>query len=352
MRLASPILKHAIYPALHRAGWLDHTMPPSGFAVVNYHGVIPAGHSDAKSFLDGHLVEPEVLRQQLRFLKNHYEVIEPEQFREWIEEGMALPERSVLLTCDDGLFNPLVDMLPILQEERVPCLCFVTSASCTDEPGMLWFEELYHLMRGQSHVSESLSPGKHSPGSNGNGNGNGNGNRNLQVRWWNAVRSASQLDAMARADWMREFRGRCQPLSPRIVTRSRLLNVRELKELSDAGMCIGAHTCTHPILAVSKDDEVRREIHESKIQIEQAVGKRVWAFAYPFGNAATMGERELRLAKQAGYSCAFLNVEHWRDQELNPFALCRTHVTSNITLPEFAAHLSGVHTRLQRVVRS
>ena len=31
-----------------------------------------------------------------------------------------MPERSVLLTCDDGLLNTLTDMVPVLEEEAFP----------------------------------------------------------------------------------------------------------------------------------------------------------------------------------------------------------------------------------------
>jgi hypothetical protein len=43
-------------------------------------------------------------------------------------------------------------------------------------------------------------------------------------------------------------------------------------------------------------------------------------------------------------------VEHWHAGPADSFALPRIHVTANTTLPEFAAHLSGLHTRLQRAV--
>jgi peptidoglycan/xylan/chitin deacetylase (PgdA/CDA1 family) len=96
------------------------------------------------------------------------------------------------------------------------------------------------------------------------------------------------------------------------------------------------------------EEEAFREIKQSKVDIERAVGKPVWAFAYPFGNPATMGEREIRLAQDAGYSCAFLNVESWGSGSAHPFQLPRTHVTRNTTVAELAAHLSGLHSRLQR----
>jgi hypothetical protein len=117
MRFVSPLLKHALYPALHYSGWLDRIMPSCGYAVVT-----PTGYSGGEPFLDGSLVHQQTLRQQLQFLKTHYHILHPEEFRDWIEHGRQLPARSVLVTCDDGLANTLTDMLPVLESESVSCL--------------------------------------------------------------------------------------------------------------------------------------------------------------------------------------------------------------------------------------
>ena len=143
MRFVSPLLKRAVYPALHRTGLLNRITPSAGYAVVNYHGVVPPDHLEGDKFLDGHLVQPLAFRRQLRFLKAHYRVVHPEDFHACLRQGKSLPPHSVLVTCDDGLLNTLTDMLPILQREEVPCLFFVTAASCKDSLGMLWYEELY-----------------------------------------------------------------------------------------------------------------------------------------------------------------------------------------------------------------
>jgi peptidoglycan/xylan/chitin deacetylase (PgdA/CDA1 family) len=348
MRLVSPILKHALYPALHRIGWLDRIPPLGAFTVVNYHGVVPDGYSSSETFLDGNLVPPEVFRQHLQFLKTHYHIIHPEDFRAWVEQGKRLPPRAVLVTCDDGLLNTLTDMLPVLQSEGVSCLFFVTGSSSGHQPGMLWYEELYLLMRAKPLAGPDLEL----PSDKG---GESTGTESFQARWWSAVRRASRLDATSRAAWMGLVRGQCGPIpafrsEAGSERRWRLLNIAELKQLAQAGMSIGAHTLSHPVLSVCSEEEARREIQEGKNSLERALGRPLWAFAYPFGNPSTMGEREVRLAREAGFSCAFLNVEHWGIGSSGFFALPRTHVTMDTTLPEFAAHLSGLHTRLQRVV--
>ena len=50
-----------------------------------------------------------------------------------------------------------------------------------------------------------------------------------------------------------------------------------------AGMQIGAHTMSHPILARLSDEQARQEIEGSKIFLEQLLGERVGLFAYPNG---------------------------------------------------------------------
>ena len=344
MLVVSPLLKRVVYPALHHTGWLDRVTPVAGYAVVNYHGVLPSGYSSTDVFLDGSLVEPAVFRQHLQFLKAHYHVIHPEDFRASIEQGRPLPPRAVLLTCDDGLINTFTDMLPVLQAENVSCLFFVTSASCCDQPRALWFEELYQLM----HINPTIGLDPRLPKDEGASPEPANG---LQSLWWSTVRKASRWDARTRADWMDSARTYCN-LARSFASdrRWRLLGGSELKQLADAGMSIGAHTRSHTVLSLCSEEEARREIQDSKSDIERTLGRPVWAFAYPFGDPSTVGQRELRLAQEAGFSCAFVNVEHWETECSNYFALERTHVTSDMTMPELAAHLSGIHTRLQRAV--
>jgi len=142
MRLISPLLKRVVYPSLSKLGYLRRASR-TGPAVLTYHGILPAGYKTVDPVLDGNLVSADLFRQQLRFLKSQYNVISPEEFLVWSEAKRELPPRSVLLTCDDGLRNSLFDMFPILQDEGLSCLFFVTGASLASTPTMLWYEELY-----------------------------------------------------------------------------------------------------------------------------------------------------------------------------------------------------------------
>ena len=317
--------------------------------VVTYHGVRPEGYVSKAPLLDGALIRKEALRSQLRHLKSRYSVITPEQLLSHLECGSTLPPRAVLLTCDDGLRNTLTDMVPILQEHGLSCLFFVTGASCQEIPQMLWYEQLYLWMQipPSSHL-EVADPDR--PGQALKGN-------DRRLMWWDLVKKLSRRNPQSRSRYLEEARVRLGVFGNWTLTNTQgtanarrflLLAASELRQLVAKGMTIGAHTMTHPVLANATEEWARREIVESRSVLESTVGQRVWALAYPFGNSGSVGPREVELAKAAGYSAAFVNVGGGFGADLPPLALPRVHVTSEMSLGEFDAHVSGLHRGLRR----
>ena len=98
-----------------------------------------------------------------------------------------------------------------------------------------------------------------------------------------------------------------------------------------------------PMLSQSPEELSWNEISESRRELESALGEKVWAMAYPFGDPASVTRRELEMAERAGYKCAFLNFGGGFGAQTARFAWPRVHVMGNITLPEFEAHVSGFY---------
>jgi peptidoglycan/xylan/chitin deacetylase (PgdA/CDA1 family) len=350
MRLVSPFLKKVFYPALSLAG-VFHRTSATGLAVVTYHGVLPEGYEPVDAALDGNLIRAEVLVRQLRLLKAHYDVISPEDALACLEgDGRReLPPRAVLLTCDDGLLNCLTDMLPVLRQEKLSCLFFVTGASIEEQRTMLWYEELFLLLlRAPAGTFEISSEGILIQGEAGS-------REQRRAVWWNSVKRLSQVDSEKRAlvlDAARKFRGNAERDFQRNSASCRrfgLLTRRELLELASAGMTIGAHTLSHPMLSQLPPELARAEISESRARLESVLEKRVWAFAYPFGDPQSVTPQVLAMAEEAGFQAAFLNFGGGLGTALPPYALPRAHVTAGMGLAEFEAHVSGFYARLQRV---
>jgi hypothetical protein len=71
--------------------------------------------------------------------------------------------------------------------------------------------------------------------------------------------------------------------NPRELPRTRLLSWDQIRQLSEDGIEFGSHTMTHPELTSVSQDASAIEIARSKRVIEDAIGKPVVSFAYPFG---------------------------------------------------------------------
>lgn len=76
----------------------------------------------------------------------------------------------------------------------------------------------------------------------------------------------------------------------------------ELRELSERGVEIGSHTVGHAHLTQLGDEELERELRDSRAQIEDELGLACPYLAYPFGEH---DDRIRRAAEQAGYEAAF-----------------------------------------------
>jgi peptidoglycan/xylan/chitin deacetylase (PgdA/CDA1 family) len=137
---------------------------------------------------------------------------------------------------------------------------------------------------------------------------------------------------------------------PAECRRFGLLTCSELGELAAAGMTIGAHTMSHPVLSQLPAESAFAEISESKACLESTLQETVWAFAYPFGDPQSVTPQILDMARAAGYNAAFLNFGGGLGTDLPPYGLPRLHVTAAMNLGEFEAHVSGFYARLQRLV--
>jgi peptidoglycan/xylan/chitin deacetylase (PgdA/CDA1 family) len=359
-----------VFPALSKSGYLRHAAG-DGPAVVTYHGVFPSGYQIRNSALDGNLVHANALRRQLELLKRRYHVITPEEFLRWSElqwseeksgDGkssqekhpavkQSLPPRSILLTCDDALRNTLTEMVPILRDFGLSCLFFATGASTDPTPSMLWYEELYLMLLDAAEPIALILP---EPGISINIVSPRPKQRH--AFWWSLVENFSQFSAQSR----REFLNRIQQqlrlsedwrskfvVDAHLAARFLTLDKCGLRQLAAAGMTIGAHSLSHPILARASDDLAWQEIYESKTNLEKALGQPAWAFGYPFGNAATVARRDLKFAELAGFRCAFMNTGGGFGATNYRFAIPRVHVTADMNLSEFEANISGFYRSLR-----
>jgi peptidoglycan/xylan/chitin deacetylase (PgdA/CDA1 family) len=99
-----------------------------------------------------------------------------------------------------------------------------------------------------------------------------------------------------------------------------------LLEQADRGVAIGSHAVTHAHLTKLSADELRRELYESKEEIEDRLGGPCEDLAYPYG------EHDARVraaARAAGYGRAYA----LRGSRSDPYAAPRLDLYRRHTVP-------------------
>jgi peptidoglycan/xylan/chitin deacetylase (PgdA/CDA1 family) len=217
----------------------------------------------------------------------------------------AVPERLqarglanrpfAVITFDDGYRDNVEHAWPVLRRHNAPWTIFVTT-DFSDGNGRLWWLELEHVISRLDMVS--LSVGRHHIA--------------LPTRTPVEKQFAFELiHQRLRAAPTREVESATAPLAAlagvdtRRLVRDFCLGWDEIRDLArEPDVCIGAHSISHPVLANCDLVTAIHEIKEGKARLERCLGRPVRHLAYPFGDSAAVGAREVELARQAGYLTA------------------------------------------------
>ena len=98
-----------------------------GIAVINYHFFYDEGREACN---EGICLSTQKFREQLDYLKqNNYKTLTMNEFKRWMYGEIELPEKSVLLTIDDGAFGTGKHngnhLIPILEEYKMHATLFL-----------------------------------------------------------------------------------------------------------------------------------------------------------------------------------------------------------------------------------
>ena len=131
--------------------------PKARVAVLAYHKV---GRPSASASVTWYYISEEIFERQLHWIaESGWEVIDAARFLQGLDDPGSLPDRSVLLTFDDGYQSILHCALPYLNSFGFPAIIFVPTGLVGDvsrfdektrepmEPICSW-DELRELQRG------------------------------------------------------------------------------------------------------------------------------------------------------------------------------------------------------------
>lgn len=116
----------------------------------------------------------------------------------------------------------------------------------------------------------------------------------------------------------------------------KMLSWKEIEEISEKNIEIGAHTVTHPNLREINLKKAKNEILTSKKEIESYTKKKARYFSYPFGSYTP---EIVDIVKSSSFKGGF-GGEGTIRKDLNVFVLNRVQVDSSVSFMLFKARLT------------
>lgn len=330
--LASVLVRSGLVGAVGKA----HSLLYKDLKVLAYHRVLPRSEEPNFAY-DLELVSAweDEFDWQMGQVARHHEVITCAELARFVDTGKWPSRPCAMITFDDGYLDNHDVAFPILQRHGIPAVIFVSTGYMEREE-TFWYDLLTHavLRTAAPHVS-TLDGQRIALGAD------EQARRAVLPGLLRHLKSVSNADRLAtQTRWHAELGvpvpGRAEAGLHRPMTW------RHVKALADAGIEIGSHTVSHPVLSRIQDpQELQREIADSKAAIEARTGKPVYSLAYPTGGPQAYSEQVVECVRQAGYRFAFryesaVNVPGAWD----PHKLGRSAVERYVTRESFRAALA------------
>jgi peptidoglycan/xylan/chitin deacetylase (PgdA/CDA1 family) len=305
----------------------------SGLVVLNYHRIGTPGHS----LLDHALwsATEDDFDAQVRMLKSHFDVIGLDDLNTAIGDASRDADRRrhrfAMLTFDDGYIDNYERAFPILRAHNAPATFFLTTGFIEDRR-LGWWDEVSWMIR--SSPRRALKPG--APW--------------FDTEWHASTESPDELihhllqtfyslpghQTDEYLNWIAELTGSGR--APKILSDTLWMNWEQVNEMADAGMSIGAHTVSHPVLSRLSAEEQLFEVLESRLVIERAIGRSVSAFSYPVGRRDSFDGHTRNALAQAGFDWAFSYYGGFVSGETaDRFDIPRVAIEADTELSEFRA---------------
>jgi peptidoglycan/xylan/chitin deacetylase (PgdA/CDA1 family) len=228
---------------------------------------------------------------QLALLREHCHPLPLSEGVDGLKRGV-LPPRAVAVTFDDGYADNATVALHILKKHGIAATFFIAPGFLNG--GRMWNDSIIEAVRRAS--GDSVETGSVGLGALPLSEPDERGAAAEQI-----IKAVKHAPMERRATLVREF---CAHIGAELPD-GLMMTSEQVRGLAAAGMEIGAHTMTHPILRMLSDEAARREIRDSKVALEGIIGHAVRAFAYPNGRPGEdYTERDRGIVESLGFDYA------------------------------------------------
>jgi peptidoglycan/xylan/chitin deacetylase (PgdA/CDA1 family) len=274
-------------------------------------------------------ISARAFAEQVEYLAAHYTLVPLSRLAGCLRKR-ELPPRLAAITIDDGYRDAYEIAFPILRKHCAPATVFVVT-EFVEGTAWLWTDKARYLATGAAARAFEIGIGGHDLRLE----LNGAASRAVAAGLINAaLKPLSEEARDALVERLAFELGVKLPERP--PAEYGAINWRQAREMADAGVEIGSHTLTHPILTGLGGARLREEVAQSRDRIQNAIGRKVGTFCYPNGDYDLRTQLEVA---RAGYQLAVTTDVGLNNERNDPLALRRIH--GEYDLARFVKNTSG-----------
>ncbi|MBF0168528.1 MAG: polysaccharide deacetylase family protein [Alphaproteobacteria bacterium] len=266
-------------------------------------------------------VTPKQFEEHMRIINEIGTPISLCDLAENMETGL-LPERSIVVTFDDGYEDNLAFAKPILERHSVPATVFMT-AGMIGSRQEFWWDELERILLLPGKLPEMFSITINDQETKID---LGDCALLTEDMWlihktWTVLHEGDPTprhrlyrfihrlmymvgNSATRGSILNFLRNWSGATSDGRITH-RAMSEAMLVDIAKSGLIhVGAHTMTHPVLSQLDHAEQMSEILGSKNCLQEILGDVIRSFAYPYGGSDSFNQETLGILQSAGFQLA------------------------------------------------
>jgi peptidoglycan/xylan/chitin deacetylase (PgdA/CDA1 family) len=291
-----PIIKKILLHLIESLGGfqLMRRIKKNDPVILMYHRVLK------DEFING--LAPQEFEKQIAYIHKYFNVVSIEDLLRDIKNNISKPY-SLALTFDDGHYDFYTSAWPILKKYNLPASLYITTGF-VDGTTWLWPDLLkYILLNSNTAILNVENLGDISTHKT-----------EHHISWHKLGDYCLTLSVDARNNLLLKLASDAKiSISNTPQPPFHSVTWPQLQEMYDAGLVVGSHTVTHPILSSLSTASLEYELTTSAQAIEQHLGSVPTGICYPNGRPEDINEDVIKAAELSGYTYGLMG----RNSKLN-----------------------------------
>ena len=299
--------------------------------ILNFHNLKDfrsADFGDVCTDLCGDVLDVGLFEEEMKWLNTFADFV---SLNTLLNEETKPKKWLVAVTFDDGYASSLSYGLRICEKFDIPMYWFVATQFVIDPRSLPWWDILLHIAKEmdsllefdglQGHYSFNLKY------------------RSEKLRFFYLLSNEfKNLPPSGRDELVENLREAVKPYLD--LPENEMVRPSDIANASRSPLLqLGAHSHSHPNLALCSDRELEREVKEGRRLLQEWSGQEVTLFAYPFGKRKYLDPRCPQAVLDAGFQAALTSEMGYINRNCDNFMIPRLCVDGRWDLTTFQARV-------------